>query len=343
MTDYRPLTIEHLENAAALLAARHRRDRAACPLMPASFEQPHEMALLLSELFAEAGMAGVAAFERRRLMGYACGSPVFPAATDAFAGLTLPRTAAIPDIGFALAEDAAPDLAGSLYGALAGNWVGHGILAHEVMLRARPEVQEAWADLGFGRYMAMGACLIDDQATGGEPPAGVLFRMATLADIELVQDAIVRLFQSFAGSPQFFPHLRETQAAQRQYVSELMADATCPSWLAVDAAGRVVAVDMFVERGSAFWGHLSPLHAPERAIYLQFAYTEPEWRGTGLGGALLAHALSWAREAGNDICLVHWLTASRAASFYRRYGFRPVTHSLRRHVDARASWPEPHA
>ena len=69
MTDYRPLTIEHLENAAALLAARHRRDRAACPLMPASFEQPHEMALLLSELFAEAGMAGVAAFERRRLMG----------------------------------------------------------------------------------------------------------------------------------------------------------------------------------------------------------------------------------------------------------------------------------
>ena len=52
---------------------------------------------------------------------------------------------------------------------------------------------------------------------------------------------------------------------------------------------------------------------------------------------MLDHALSWARDAGNDTCLVHRLTASRVANYYRRAGFTPVTHSLRRHVDARAS------
>jgi len=64
----------------------------------------------------------------------------------------------------------------------------------------------------------------------------------------------------------------------------------------------------------------------------------PEARGTGVGPALLARSLASAREAGYDACLLHYLTASRAAPFWRGLGFRPVSHRLRRFVDERATW-----
>ena len=73
-------------------------------------------------------------------------------------------------------------------------------------------------------------------------------------------------------------------------------------------------------------------------MYLQIAYTMPEARGAGLGAALVGHAMSWALDAGYAYCLADWITASRAAIFWQRQGFRPLTYWLRRTVDHRASW-----
>jgi hypothetical protein len=52
----------------------------------------------------------------------------------------------------------------------------------------------------------------------------------------------------------------------------------------------------------------------------------------------VAHSMRWAHEAGYTYCLADWVTASRAAIFWQRQGFRPLTHWLRRTVDVRASW-----
>ena len=58
----------------------------------------------------------------------------------------------------------------------------------------------------------------------------------------------------------------------------------------------------------------------------------------GVGRALTARTMAWAREAGYDVCMAHFLTASRAASFWQGLGFRPVTHWLTRTIDERTTW-----
>jgi len=60
--------------------------------------------------------------------------------------------------------------------------------------------------------------------------------------------------------------------------------------------------------------------------------------GLGVGAALFARTMAWAREAGYDDCMVHFLTASRAAPFWRGLGFQPVSEWMRRLVDERAIW-----
>jgi GNAT superfamily N-acetyltransferase len=85
---------------------------------------------------------------------------------------------------------------------------------------------------------------------------------------------------------------------------------------------------------SEHWAQ-TPMQTPERSVYLQFAYTVPEARGAGLGAALVARGLGWAAEAGYGVCLVDWVTASRAAIFWQRNGFAPLTYWLRRSIDGR--------
>jgi len=48
--------------------------------------------------------------------------------------------------------------------------------------------------------------------------------------------------------------------------------------------------------------------------------------------------LAWAREAGYTSCMVDFMTASRAAPFWRNLGFGPVSYLLRRVVDDRVAW-----
>jgi GNAT superfamily N-acetyltransferase len=85
------------------------------------------------------------------------------------------------------------------------------------------------------------------------------------------------------------------------------------------------------ERDGRVVGHLllfrrpPDLRVPQDSIDLAAASTEPEQRGTGVGRALTAHAIRWARENGHARMTIDWrMTNLWASRFWPRRGFRPA-------------------
>lgn len=327
----------HLNDAATLLALRHREDRRAAPILPARYEDPEEVAPVLRTLLVTDGMHGVAALRGGQLLGYLCGAPVLRPADYVFAGLVKPRTGDVPDAAYALAAEAPLDLLRRMYGLVAEPWVARGLNIHYASAPARAALSDAWADLEFGRLAALGARVIAPISTPPTPPAGITFRLAAPTDRDALQTTIVPFFRSFASPPQFLPFVEESVPALRKFAADLLADSACVTWLAVDDAGTIIGFLVTVSPDSPHWSK-SPMQTPERSVYLQNVYTVPDARGAGLGAALVGHAMAWANDAGYANCLVDWITASRAAIFWQRQGFRPLTYWLRRTVDPRASW-----
>jgi GNAT superfamily N-acetyltransferase len=332
-----PFTAEYLDAAAVLLAARHSDDRREFPELPQRFEDPTLARPVLEALVAEPDMAGVVALCGETPAGFMLGAPVFVAATETWAGFSWPRSAIVPFTAHAAEREARAQLYPRMYAALGEGWLRAGINAHSGWVPTDRESTEVWSDLGFGRFIDLAVRDTSVPVTAGNGNAMAIdARRAEPEDAELVQALVTDFFRSFADPPIFVPFLPETSADRRRFVTEHLNDPACSFWLAfVDS--RPVGMQLFVEPKSPHWD-LSALETPDRSIYLHFAYTASDARSAGIGAALVRRTLAWARETGYDYCAAHYVTASRAAAFWRGLGFRPISRWLSRVVDERAIW-----
>ena len=332
-----PFAVEHLDPAAHLLAARHQASRLCAPDLPPQYEDPAAARGVVQDLLTEEGMSGVVALREGTLAGFLLGAPWLLAPTHHLAVWVRPRAAQIPFAGHAVDASDPGMLYARLYAALAARWVGDGLVAQYLSLPADGDAVAPWFDLGFGRFIELGVRGTQPRAEKDVRPGPILeVRRAVASDEEIVQGLMTDLFRSFADAPIFMPFLPETDAERRHYVAEVLADPACPHWLGV-VDGRVVGMQVFIEPHSPLWD-LGPLEVPERSVYLQWGCTVPDARGTGIGDALLAHTLRWAGDTGYDRCVAHYMTASRAAAFWRGRGFRPLSRWLCRPVDDRRTW-----
>lgn len=333
----RPFATEHVEPAAALLAARHRRDRVWSPSLRAEYEDPAATLPLLQELLAPETMEGVVALREGRVVGYLLGAPALEAPTRTFAGVMHPRAADIQYAGHAVDPVDGAAVLPRLYAALSERWVARGLVGHYVTVPAGRDQAEIWADLGFGRFIAAGVRpTTPPDEPAARPDADIDVRRATGDDEDAVQALVEELLRSFADPPIFVPFLPETAAARSRLVADHLADPASPVWLAF-ANGRLVGMQMYEEPASPLW-HQSPLESAPESVYLFLACTAPEARSMGVGAALFARSMAWAREAGYDACGIHFLTASRAAPFWTGLGFQTVSYWMRRFIDERATW-----
>lgn len=318
VTSFEPFSGEHLDDAAALLAARHRDHRRSEPHLDPSYEVPAAARSEIAGLLEREGVSGVAALREGGLEGFLLGVPL----DDATWG---------PNVWVEPAGHAAsaPELVRDLYAAAAARWVEEGRTSHYAIVPASdPELVDAWFRLGFGHQHVH--AIRDPLAAAPAPPDGLVIRRARREDVALLAHVDLALPEHQARAPVFSPIPIEPY---EERLAEWEDDIDDPRFttFVVEQDGLVIgsAVGCPIELSSA---HRS-LALPPGAAFLGFAAVLPEHRGLGAGRVLGDAVLAWAGEAGHPSVVTDWrmtnLLSSRA---WPRLGFRPTFYRLFRAI-----------
>lgn len=317
--EIRPFDDDVIDDAARLLADRHRAQRLAEPGLDAGYEDPAVTRTAIEALVGADGASGVVAIRGGSVVGYLVGTP-----RDASWGPNI----WVEGAGHAVAE---PEIVRDLYGAAAAAWVEAGVTSHYAMVPATDRaLVDAWFRVGFGQQHVHA---IRESPGPGERfpvPPGLTIRVAERRDITMLGRLDVLLPEHQALSPVFstlpLPSLDDT-------VAEYEEDFGDPAFATFVAEhdDRVIgsSVGCAIEQSSEHRG----IVRPDRAGFLAFAAVLPEARGLGAGRALGEAVLTWARDAGHPTVATDWretnLLSSRA---WPGLGFRPTFRRLFRAI-----------
>lgn len=326
-----PFGEAHIEEASVLRAARGCAILAHESLLPARLAGVDAAQEEIRSALAGAQTDGVVALRDGRLAGYLLGALTFTDPLSARAMADPPRAGWI--ISHAVSEADGPELYRHLYAALAERWLARGSFAHFTdAYTCEHEAIDAWFSLGFGQ--AAVHALRDTSPPRVRPVPGLNIRRAGPEDVESVFLLERSLTRYEAGAPIFRPYLSETELSQRQSAAETLTAVGGTVWLA-ERAGQAVGMMSFAPP----WPHLP---APDRCVWLRAGYAEPDERGGGIGGALLAQGMVWAREADYRWCMLNFLAPNLLGRrFWLGNGFRPLRLFLGRTLDPRIGWARP--
>ena len=298
-----PFSDAHLEDSAALLAARHARHREAEPLLP---ELADPLAAVEREWRAD-GASGVFAPEAYLI-----------AAPATVAGITWMR------VGIAgQAIEADREAMRDLYAAAAQRWVDEGHTSHAVFVPSCDrELVDAWFRLSFGA-----SAVLAMRETEPEEPfdGGVAIRPGTPDDFDDAARLELAMGESMRPAPSFSNMPVQTH---EEVAAEWREDGDSDEHelFVAERDGRIVGHFLLYRRPP-------DLRVPENSIDLAQASTEPEARGTGIGRALTAHVLRWAHENRYPVMTTDWrMTNLWASRFWPRRGFRPTFLRLYRSI-----------
>jgi GNAT superfamily N-acetyltransferase len=306
-----PLENDHLDAAAALLANRHTRHRAAEPLLPEVSDFRAQVERDLDHELA----SGVVALRGDDLVAYLIGR----VEDDALLG----DRRAIVDFAGCAAAAGQSEAIRDLYSALAARWVAAGATHHLALIPASDEaLVDPWLRLAFGVQYVWA---VRETAAMKPVNAGVKIRPGTPNDLELVAKLDRSLYEHQAGPPSFsglaIPSDEEFQAEW----SDLWDDADLYTHFVAERAGRPVGHLVLYRRPAG------DLRVPEKNIDLSHAVTLPVARRSGVSMALTGHALTWAHEQGFRSITTDWRSVNLLSSrHWPRRGFRPTYYRLYR-------------
>ena len=171
---------------------------------------------------------------------------------------------------------------------------------HFAVSGAAPAQLDPWYRLGFAQMHAYGA-----RPSGGEPfeARGVTLRRGGPADLETAVRIDALIEQAQSASPSYSSYLQDEREHRETWVETL----------AGDDVTYVVA-----ERDGTPVGHVTlyPDPADDGALHLASTAVVPEERGSGVGRALTAFALSHAAELGYARLRTNWRVTNLVASRY---------------------------
>lgn len=326
--DIVPFHADLIPEAGALLAQRHRRDRAVLPELPARFEDPATARAAVEATWQRPMTGGVAALSKGRLLGYLIGEIVIDHLRGRSAWVRLP--------GCAFAPGQSAELVRDLYAVLGRRWVAYGCFFHFALVpTADRALIDAWFALSFGVEQVHG--LLDLEGLDLSAPVSlpeVEIRRAGPDDRAALAELSDIIWRHLAQAPVWGIILPEREAEFRAGYAGLVDDPTATVWLAFDQ-GQAVGFQCY------FPAEVTDdnLLIPEQCAELSIGGTRESARGRGIGQALTRHGLAHARASGYRTCLADWRSASLLASrFWPRRGFRPVAYRLVRRIDTRIAW-----
>lgn len=316
--DVRPFADGDLDAAAALLADRHRRHRAAEPALAPAFEDTAVTRTAIEAALNAEAASGFVAVVDEQIAGYVIGMQKDRAVWG--------ENVWIESAGHAATD---PALVRELYAVAAAKWVDEGRTNHHVLVPATDAgLVDAWFSLDFGQQHIHAVREVPPASFGVIPRSEVVVRRATRDDIDVLIPLERLLPEHLAGSP-VFSRLTPSPAEEvRQELEADLAGSTFTFWVA-DHEGQVVgtAIGCSLEVSP---GHQGP-NRPSDAGYLAYAAVLPAARGLGAGRILGDTVLAWARDEGFSSVATDWrstnLEADRA---WRGMGFRPSFRRLHR-------------
>jgi GNAT superfamily N-acetyltransferase len=277
------------EEAAALLAERFARQRAAETLLP-------EVADFAEHLPVD---DGVVATRGGRAVAYLAG------AVDA---------AGIAQVGFGGVAASESEAVRDLFAVMAERW---GTSRFAVAVPAsETELADAFFRLAFGCQFVWGVRETDGERDGAVQLHHI--RPSTRDDLEAVAgfDEILWLLQ--ARSPSFSGLVVPPRDEFRAEWSDLWDEPDTYMHFVAEQDGRIVGHVLLYARPEG------DLRVPAANVDLAHAATLDDVRGTGVGLALTAFALDWARDHGFRSLTTDWRSVNLLSSrFWPRRGFRP--------------------
>ena len=316
--DVVPFSDEHLDDAARLLAARQARHREAEPTLPERFEDPAAARAEVEEAWRAEGASGTAALRDGRVVGYLIGTPRDVEVWGENVWVEL--------AGHAVEE---PEDIRDLYARAAARWVEEGRTRQYALVPANDSaLVDAWSRLSFGQQHAHALQEVSPREVS--LPPRVEIREPRAEEIEELIDVGLALPAHQSHSPVFSDIGRPTREEEwEEWVKTLADDEEHVLVGYQDDKPVAVWSVMSLEVSSQHRG----VGRPERAAFIGFASTLPEFRGSGLGLALTDASFNWAAENGYEVMVTDWRVTNLLSSrFWPKRGFRPVFLRLYRSI-----------
>lgn len=317
--EVRPFSDDVIDDAASLLAARHRQQRTVEPGLSPTYEKASATRAEIAALAAKEGASGAVAMHGAEIVGYLIGAPRPP--------LFGPNVW-VEGSGHAVTE---PEIARDLYGFAAGRWVEEGATSHYALVPATDgALVDAWFRVGFGQQQVHAIRAAAARGDTGQPGRGVLIRRAERRDVPTLGRLGVVIGEHQVRSPIFWRvGPQSLEDATREW--EEGFDDPQFTTLVAELDGVVVGATVCcgIEESPEHQGIVQPANAG----FLWFATVMPEARGLGVGRALGEAVLLWARDAGHPTVVTDWRETNLLASrTWPRLGFRPTFRRLFRAI-----------
>jgi GNAT superfamily N-acetyltransferase len=324
----------HLDACAGLVAARHKRDRARQPYLPEAFESAERVRPLIEEALSAREARAVVAVRDGQVVGFLVGSTLNFPVDSVPAQFTPARGLSMGYALHAVASEADAPVYRPMYAALSEPYVRSGYFDHALFLPASDSAAlDVWASLGFGRATVAAMRAVEALI---EPTVEVDIRRASVEDMDAIDVLDRTLERHHARPPTYLPYRWEAAPALREFAAGGLRN-PANAWFLAYRNGLPVGMNSLLTEG-----FMNPLLRPDSSIYLYQGIVEADWRGTGVGKALLANSLRWANEQGYRWCGLHYFSANyTAADFWLGHGFEPAEIRLSRTIDQRVNWQEP--
>jgi GNAT superfamily N-acetyltransferase len=296
VTRIEPFEDRDIAAATELLATRHARHRVAEPLLDDGVA-----GAALERAWRTARTSGVVARRDGAVTGYLFGRR---------GGGVFGEHVFVERAGSAADE---PEIMRDLYAAAAPAWLASGARRHLVLVPATDAFLDPWYRLGFAQMHVEAI-----RPTGAEAvplPHGVAIRQGGIVDIEValglahVIGDIQQETPSYAGVSR-----RSAESLRADWIETLEDPST--AYFIVERDGEPVG-------HSTLYRPDPELGNPADTLYLASTLTVRSLHGQGIGRALVAHVLRWARETGHGTVVTNWRVTNLLASrFWPARGWR---------------------
>lgn len=299
-----------IDGAADVVSRQHAAARARCGGLPADATEQAHCAATLSEVLAN-GHRGFVARDRGHYVGVLCGH----SAARGYAMFPAEGVAIDPDL-----PDATRVLAG-LYAELAPHLVGDGAFDHYAKHVDWPPLNEAFANLGFGRS----AVYATQSTRRRHRDTEVAIRIGGVDDLDAIVELSLLEMRHRFTPPIYSPaHPSSVDDVRANHVRQL--DAGAVHFLAT-LHGEDIGL-LTIERSSP-----APRLCPSGQPYIGPTSTRPAARGRGVGRDLVEAALDWAFFENMRTVSVDFQPANPLGrSFWLRSGFKPTGYEVTRAI-----------